>query len=465
MPGFTIPNTPDAANQNQAEPDSLDFQIIGNQRNGIVNGMAVTPGSAVTVAVASGEVLINGIHYTFGGNSSLTLTTYASTNFFDIVYARVSGGTITCYVAPGVGGIGNPRYPATGQINFDTDVVLAAIWRTGATTPTTGEITDKRVFVRSNASRINADTVSSNRGSTGDTFVNGAWSPSSNLVSPLSVKVGSTWYNLARYSENFSAGVITANLVGNVTGNVTGTAGSVAWSGITGLPALVYNNGGNYNINISGTAGGVPWSGITGIPAIAYNNGGTYSINVTGSAGSAGSASTAGYLSAIVNVDPLGAPYIGWSSSLGQWSVAGQMFLGATLYMGVTGSSSSTRALVRNDDGRIAHNTNLSLRDHKENISDMEDGLEVVNKLRPRTFIFKESKTDMSDPYEVFARREQLQYGFVVEEVIEVNPDFIHHEQTKNGIQPQMWKHHALIAVLTKAVQELSAKVEALEAQ
>lgn len=71
----------------------------------------------------------------------------------------------------------------------------------------------------------------------------------------------------------------------------------------------------------------------------------------------------------------------------------------------------------------------------------------------------------MRNPYEVFARREQLQYGFIVEEVMDVNTDFIHHEQTNEGIKPQMWKHHAIIAVLVGAVKELSSRIEALEAQ
>ena len=222
MSGFTIPNTPDAANQNQAEPDSLDFQILGNQKNGIVSGMAVTPGSGQTVAVASGEVLINGSYYTFGGISPLNLTAYASTNFFDVIYARVSSGTITCYVAPGTGGIGNPRYPSTGtspgQINPDTDVVLASVWRSGATAPTVNEITDKRIFVRSSTSRVGATATGGNHA---DIWVQPtSWTPSATLEGPLSVNVNGTWYKLARHSANFTAGTITASsFVGPLSGN------------------------------------------------------------------------------------------------------------------------------------------------------------------------------------------------------------------------------------------------------
>lgn len=276
MSGFTIPNTPDpvVVNQNQAEPDSLDFQIIGNQKNGIVSGMTVSPGDGQTVTVDSGEVLINGVHYTFGGDTSLELTAYVSTNFFDVVYARVDAGAITCHVAPGTGGLGNPRYPSSGsgsgQINFDTDVVLAAIWRSGSVAPTTNEIVDKRVFVRSNASRTNADTISSNRGSTGDIHVNSAWSSSSTLASPLSVKVGSTWYNLARYdaSNNFTAGTVTAttfvgNLTGNVTGNLTGDVTGNVYGNLSGNTVTV--TGGLY-----GPSSGVIYPNSTGWSVSTY---------------------------------------------------------------------------------------------------------------------------------------------------------------------------------------------------
>jgi hypothetical protein len=443
MSGFTIPNTPDAFNQNQAEPDSLDFQILGSADTGVVSGMDVIPGSSVTVDVLAGEVLIKGVYYRLASNKlSLALTSAGTDGFFDIVYARINGAnTVDVYVTGTATGP-NPRFPATGngvgQINTDTDVVLASVWRTANIAPTSQHITDKRIFVRSNGNRV-ANTTPTNgtaigSGSSGDTYVNTAWvTNATNLSSPLSVKVGNTWYNLAKYSENFTAGTITANLVGNVTGNVSGTAGGVAWTNVSGKPAIgdVFNNGGTYSINITGGAE---------VSRYLQEGGAQFGLNSLNSWGTA----TSGMHSA------------------GRFDLSGNFYY---LISQPGNPSSSTKALVINNDGRVAFNTLSSLRDHKENISDIEDGLEIVKNLRPRTFIFSEEHTDMDSPYEVFARREQLQYGFVVEEVQEVSPDFIHHEETKHGHKPQMWKHHAVIAVLTKAVQELSAKVEALEAQ
>jgi hypothetical protein len=441
MSGFTIPNTPDAANQNQAEPDSLDFQILGNQKNGIVSGMTVTPGSGQAVAVASGEVLINGSHYTFGG-SSVTLTAYVSTNFFDVIYARVSGGTITCYVAPGIGGVGNPRYPATGsgggQINPDTDVVLASVWRSVSTAPAANEITDKRILVRSNSSRTNSDTVSSNRGSTGDTYVNTAWAPSTTLASPLSVKVGSTWYNLARYdaSGNFSAGTITANLTGTAT-----------------------------------NASAVPWTGITGIPSLAYNDNGTYTMNIIGASG---------YLTPNYNVDPLpgisfGTGYIGWSNALGSWSVSGNFYFGSGFYTystvtlpyingyGGVVATGTTNALVRQ-----ASNGNLrissSRRELKTNIEDYSDGLAIIKNLRPRLFNWKPQDDDPE--IEITAKRELPEHGFIVEEIFEQYPELVTYLYENDGSKsPVMWKTNDVISILVQSVQELSERLEALEAQ
>ena len=87
--------------------------------------------------------------------------------------------------------------------------------------------------------------------------------------------------------------------------------GDTAWSKI--LHSNNYNEysptktgggaSGTWAINISGnsaTATSVPWTGVTGKPNVVVNDGGTYSINVTGNAGSAsilaGGTSDANYL-------------------------------------------------------------------------------------------------------------------------------------------------------------------------
>lgn len=432
MAGFTIPNTPDASNQNQAEPDSLDFQILGNHKNAVVSGMDVTPGTGTSVNIAIGEILVNGIYYTYSGGTA-SLTTYGSLPFFDVIVARVSGSTVTCYAVPGAADT-NPRFPAVGtsagQVNLNTDVVLATVWRPDNSTPSSGYIVDKRLLVRSSATRLSSGAASG--GSSGDLHVNSSWTADSGLAGPLSVKVGSTWYQLPRYSSSFSAGTITANLVGDVTGNVSGTAGSVAWSSITGKPSLVYPDSG------------------------------TYSINISGNASTATDSVTANYLDGGTNVDPLGGPYIGWSNTFPGWAVEGGFRVTSSNFyatgLGTTGAASNVRVL---SDGRLAIST--SLRKYKEDIQDISDALSTVNSLRPRSFKMKPADSD--GPVERYVHENLHIHGFIVEEVLEATPDLIDYTITDGEITPQMWRTNDLIALLTRAVQQLSARIEALEAK
>jgi hypothetical protein len=209
MSGFTIPNTPDAYNQNQAEPDSLDFQILGDQRYGVISGMGViNPLSAGTVDVEAGVILINGQQHSFAGIQGVQLTAYASAPFFDVVVARHDGnGNIAIAVVSGV--TVNPRYPT---IDRTTDVVLATVWRDNSGL-TAAHITDKRFFVRANSNYVEPGDPDPARGSTGDFWVKSNWTAGSSLDSPVSVKIGASYINLARWSG-------TENII--TTGSFTG---------------------------------------------------------------------------------------------------------------------------------------------------------------------------------------------------------------------------------------------------
>lgn len=535
MSGFTIPNTPDSLNQNQAEPDSLDFQILGNQKSGVVSGMLVAPGSAAqTVTVSSGEVLINGAYYPYAGGT-VALTAYTSPTFFDIIHARLSGSTVTCYaVRPSTGGT-NPRFPSSGsganEVNLDsTDVVLAAVWRVDSGIPVAQAITDKRIFVRSSTARTLTDTVSANRGSTADTYVNTAWTPNSTTASPFSVKVGSTWYNLSYWTANSNistTGTITANggFVGNAssasstpysgltgtiptwnqntTGNAAtanlatkastlsqgggnGTAMTFNWAGQSGQPTWLWGsndgsnvyvyNPSNFSVNhatTSGTANAVTWANVSGKPSIGdvFNNSGTYSINITGSAGSAGSATTAASLSS-------GGAQFGLNATNSWGTATSNMHCPNTFDVTYIGSYSPDYGngvpFVRVDNGALRQTA--SKREYKNSIEDVQNGLTIISSLRPRYFKWNERETDSPLTKEI--NNSFRDVGFIAEEVLETSAELVFYEKTKttdangkviddpNGeLVPSMWKANGVIAILVKAVQELSAKVEALEAQ
>lgn len=128
-----------------------------------------------------------------------------------------------------------------------------------------------------------------------------------------------------------------------------------------------------------------------------------------------------------------------------------------------------------------------SKREFKENIQDISEGLEIINKLRPRVFSYNEKYYGDIDPTTnepwtqdaINMRSLVSSYGFIVEEVQEVNPQLVSYypgnttipmDQVGGGFDlsswnPTMWKEPEIIAILTKAVQELSAKVAILESK
>lgn len=125
-----------------------------------------------------------------------------------------------------------------------------------------------------------------------------------------------------------------------------------------------------------------------------------------------------------------------------------------------------------------------SLREFKENIEDISNGLSVINNLRPRIFSWKMGEIDpiTNEPWTDQAKdliSLNRSYGFIVEEVLENQPELVtfqppSHElpwDQEGGIfdinawKPTMWNQIEIIPILVKAVQELSAKVNELESR
>ncbi len=214
-------------------------------------------------------------------------------------------------------------------------------------------------------------------------------------------------------------------------------------------------NGAVLPVDITGSAGAVAWANVSGKPAIGnvFNDGGTYGINVTGS-----SANAAKLVSGAGSIEQAGY----W------WNVNGEIdFQGLVFYMN-PGPSSATEALVRISTGEIKKNSasGVSKREYKEDIVPMENALEQLSLLQPRNFRFKEEVLVPNEPYDVFNRRTQLQYGFVMEEVQDAVPDLVMHK-SPDGIEHEAmyWKESGMIALAVAAIQELSAKVDALQAE
>lgn len=125
-----------------------------------------------------------------------------------------------------------------------------------------------------------------------------------------------------------------------------------------------------------------------------------------------------------------------------------------------------------------------SLRKYKENIQDLPEGLSIVNSLKPRIFNWKMGEIDPTTNQPWTNQAKELMslnrsYGFIVEEILEAQPQLVtfqppSHElpwDKEGGIfdinawEPTMWNTVEIIPVLTKAIQELSAKVQELESK
>lgn len=160
---FIVVNAQDALTYkdvlDQAEPDAVDFEVLGNLgTNFVVTGGAVTTNSsAVNVAVAAGTVVIQGHVYSFGANATLSIPAAPVNKRFDLVVARLSGGTVSLTVPKGPDSSTNPTLPVSrsvtsltydGTTMYDpaTDVVLACLYRPAGGTVTSTRILDKRVF-------------------------------------------------------------------------------------------------------------------------------------------------------------------------------------------------------------------------------------------------------------------------------------------------------------------------------
>lgn len=189
---FIIPNATDTAsgakyqNLDQAEPDSLDFEILGNAgRSGVLSGCEVTALSAsnTAVSVSSGVIVLNGQPYIVSGQSSYALPTAPSDVRFDLVVARVSGGTVNLVTVQGNDELTNPEFPKStnvlasgtvfdGSVHIDlsTDVVLASIYRQSNQNITGSNIIDRRLLIATSIPNQGTDAPSNSAGYVGNLY-------------------------------------------------------------------------------------------------------------------------------------------------------------------------------------------------------------------------------------------------------------------------------------------------------
>lgn len=169
---YIIPNATETgsgqrfANINQAEPDSVDIEALGNRANWVRSGCVVSIASE-QFTVTAGVVVVNNTPYSLAAVTvGIPIARAVVGARTDLVVARLSGSTVSVEVLAGTDSATNPIFPksksvvtsfsATYNYDPDNDVLLAAIYVTSAET-VTANLVDKRIVnarptVRSSAS-------------------------------------------------------------------------------------------------------------------------------------------------------------------------------------------------------------------------------------------------------------------------------------------------------------------------
>ena len=197
MAGFTVPNASDYGvtfqSIDQAEPDSLDFQILGDGNYGIFNGGDITPFSASTgsATLTASEVMVAGQYYSVA-SATLTFTAANTDPRFDIIVASVTSGVATYLTVVGTASATNPVFPTIAS----NQVPLYALYRKSGTTFNSLSVVDKRKFVETIIRSGSA--VPSAAAEFGDLyFKTGTPATEQSSLYVYSTEIG--WQNLAKY--------------------------------------------------------------------------------------------------------------------------------------------------------------------------------------------------------------------------------------------------------------------------
>jgi microcystin-dependent protein len=219
---YIIPNATDTTSGNkyavldQAEPDSIDFEILGNDKTGVISGCAVTvttAGSNSAVSVAGGVVVLNNVVYTVTEDTFVTIPqppTTATFGRFDLIVARLTGSVMVLTGLYGTESVANPTHPKSSSrlvstigvdvlsyFNPATDVVLASVYRAqGIPAILASHIVDKRRDINTPIAYRSAAYPAATTGDIGDLYLR----TSTLLTGESGVHVkrdASTWIQLA----------------------------------------------------------------------------------------------------------------------------------------------------------------------------------------------------------------------------------------------------------------------------
>jgi hypothetical protein len=217
-----------------------------------------------------------------------------------------------------------------------------------------------------------------------------------------------------------------------------------------GYATLYYQNAGAHVWSVSTTS----WNG-TGSDtaslsqAMTLDASGNLLVGTT-SVNSVGSATGFVFSPDFQNVSGNGTLYVGNSASTNSQAGINLYSTGVSayrFYVGMAGTIFATSTTI----------TGISDQRLKENIRDLDDGLDVVMALKPRKFDWKEGK----------GANIKNARGFIAQEFEEVLPDMIEEwrDPAPEGEEPYKAVNANLIPTLVKAIQELKAEIDSLKSQ
>lgn len=457
--GFNIPNYATAVAAgvgDQAEPDSVDFQILGNPANGLVydatsfsNNGVVAPEGTISnnVTVAPYKVFINGSYVVKNSSTTLSLGEGSASPRFDLVVIKAASPSAPDYIAGTPDGA-NPTFPAIAA----GDIVLAAVYRAGSGTTgyvSQAKIIDKRLFVNSNQVWYKDSSPLVNTADAAHAKIGDLWmdtSASGAGQSMLWVKQGSSsWKNLAEYtapsssntantlvlrnaSGNFSAGTVTAStfsgpLLGNVTGDVTGN--------VTG--------------NLSGNAATATSS--TYLQGFAPSTVGTIVGDTSIAQRSASGQLKSSWFEA--NVDSAHFYSTTSYTNFGQYCF--RVLNSSTVY---SQAISSGRAVLVNSNGTLG--TSVSTVRVKENIKPLSADIDKILKIEPVTFFYKKNALEPD------AAR-TLQVGVIAEQVSELGFEELLYRDPQGNVDG--FAYEKLAVYLLKVVKSQKEQIDDLSAR
>ena len=181
----------------------------------------------------------------------------------------------------------------------------------------------------------------------------------------------------------------------------------------------------------------------------------------------------AGTIAERVRITAAGEILVGTSSASASANAGAKIFPGGTMRCVNADSTNSTENWSMYSTGAAnyrfyvgwggtvyATNTTISAisdQRFKENIQDLDVGLDAILALKPRKFDWKEGK----------GKDIKGDRGFIAQEIAQVFPDLVDEwkDPAPEGEEPYKSVRQDLIPVLVKAIQELTARVAALESK